>query len=112
MMTMLRLTLAALTLTVATACSSALPTAPEPVAAVTFVPTMTTTNTPSQNDRNINVTPETGMIPCDWATVPACGAHAFAACVQHGTGTGQPGPMAHWEWSEWQCFPDSYLPRR
>lgn len=104
---MFRIMIAALVLTSATACSSALPTAPEPVKAVTLVPTTAATVT---NNRNINVDPNMGMIPCDWATVPVCGRGAFAACVQHGTGTGQPGPIANWEWSEWQCFPDAYLP--
>ena len=58
----------------------------------------------------INATGE-GMIPCDWDLAPVCGPGRFASCVQHGTGLGQPGPIARWESSEWQCFPESWLPR-
>lgn len=59
----------------------------------------------------INVTGENGTIPCDWDLAPVCGPGRFASCVQHGTGLGQPGPIARWESSEWQCFPESWLPR-
>lgn len=64
------------------------------------------------HDITINVTGENGTIPCAWEAVPACGRGAFASCVQHGTGLGQPGPIARWEWSEWQCFPERFLPGR
>lgn len=59
----------------------------------------------------INVGGENGTIPCDWDLAPVCGTGRFASCVQHGTGTGQPGPLGRWESSEWQCFPESWMPQ-
>lgn len=107
--TLVTLTLATL---FASACSN--PTAaPTPVEAVTqLVADPPAIHVSTSNDISINVGGENGTIPCDWAAVPACGRGAFASCVQHGVGTGQPGPLAIWERSEWQCFPESFLPGR
>lgn len=95
----------------ASACSPGLAAPTRDTAALQPVPVQPVTRVGPSASISINVGGENGTIPCDWPSVPQCGGGYFASCVQHGTGTGQPGPIARWEWSEWQCFPESFLPR-